>query len=138
MQIYERGIRRRLAPMLEDPKRIRMAYSLLFSLPGAPVIRYGEEIGMGDDLTLQERLAVRTPMQWNAGPNGGFTKSSVPFRPVISLGKYSYQNVNVEEQLRDTSSLLNFIKKLIEIRRLHPEIGLGHWEIMLVGMLTSR
>ena len=74
MQLYDRGIRRRLAPMLGgDQRRLELAYSLLFSLPGTPVIRYGDEIGMGDDLSLPEREAVRTPMQWSADPNGGFS-----------------------------------------------------------------
>ncbi|TYP95744.1 maltose alpha-D-glucosyltransferase/alpha-amylase [Sphingobacterium allocomposti] len=130
MQLYDRGIRRRLAPMLQDPRLIRMAYSLLFSLPGAPVIRYGEEIGMGDDLTLPERVAVRTPMQWDQTSNGGFTHSAEPFRNMVSLGPFSYQNVNVASQWRDSTSLLRFIKGLIEVRRTHPEVGRGRWELI--------
>ena len=74
MRLYNRGIRRRLPPMLDDDKaRLRMAYGLMFSLPGTPVLRYGEEIRMGEDLSLKERDAIRTPMQWSAGKNGGFS-----------------------------------------------------------------
>ena len=76
MQLYRRGIRRRLAPMLQgDRRRLELAYSLMMTLPGTPVIRYGDEIGMGDDLSLPERNCARTPMQWSTEPNGGFTKS---------------------------------------------------------------
>jgi maltose alpha-D-glucosyltransferase/alpha-amylase len=128
MQLYDRGIRRRLAPMLSKPALIEMSYSLLFSLPGAPVIRYGEEIGMGDDLTLNERLSVRTPMQWNKGLNAGFSTAAKPFRPIINLGKYSYTKTNVDSQQRNAKSLLNVIKDLAELRKAHPEIGLGTWE----------
>ena len=133
MQLYERGIRRRLAPMLGDPKRIRMSYSLLFSLPGAQLIRYGEEIGMGDDLTLRERLSVRTPMQWDTTANAGFSKATKTFRPVIGYGDYAYQKVNVSTEMADPESLLNFIRQLIALRKQHPEIGLGNWEIMDSG-----
>ena len=85
MQVYGRGLRRRLPPMLDgDPRRVRMVYSLLFSLPGTPVLFYGEEIGMGEDLDAEGRLAVRTPMQWTSGRNGGFSaaprRASCPAR----------------------------------------------------------
>jgi len=91
MQLYDRGIRRRLAPMLEgDRKRLELAYSLLFTLPGTPVIRYGDELGMGDDLSLPERNCARTPMQWSDEEHGGFTKSEKPILPVISGGPYGY------------------------------------------------
>src|ERR1700722_16622247 len=84
MQLYQRGIRRRLAPMLDgDRRRLELAYSLMFTLPGTPVVRYGDEIGMGDDLDLPERVAARTPMQWSAEPHGGFTKSDKPIVPAI-------------------------------------------------------
>ena len=87
MQLYDRGIRRRLATMLNgDRRRLKLAYSLLFTLPGTPVIRYGDEIGMGDDLSLPERNCARTPMQWSNEPNAGFTKSDDPLLPVISGG----------------------------------------------------
>jgi maltose alpha-D-glucosyltransferase/alpha-amylase len=130
MQLYNRGIRRRLAPMLENPALIQMSYSLLFSLPGAPVIRYGEEIGMGDDLTLQERLSVRTPMQWDQSANAGFTTNDTPFRPVISYGEYSYEHVNVAAERQKKNSLLSFMTEIITLRKQHPEIGLGRWKIL--------
>src|SRR4029079_2797893 len=96
MQLYERGIRRRLAPMLNgDRRRIELAYSLMFTLPGTPVIRYGDEMGMGDDLSLPERQCARTPMQWSDEPNAGFTKKSRPLIPVISGGAFGYEHVNV-------------------------------------------
>ena len=101
MQLYDRGIRRRLAPMLGDRRRIELAYSLLFSLPGTPVLRYGDEIGMGDNLRLRERMAIRTPMQWSAGHQAGFSSAKRTVLPVIQRGLYSADNVNVEQQWRD-------------------------------------
>ncbi len=102
MQLYGRGIRRRLAPMLgNDRRRIEMAYALQFSLPGTPVIRYGDEIGMGEDLTLPERNAIRTPMQWSDGPNAGFSTTRRKRdlrRPVITGGDFGFETVNVEDQ----------------------------------------
>jgi len=134
MQLFDRGIRRRLAPMLHnDPKRIEMAYSLLLALPGTPVIRYGEEIGMGDDLQLRERLSIRTPMQWNTAPNAGFTTAAQPFRPVISGGDYGYEKVNVTLQQRTPGSLLNWLEKMIRVRKQCPEIGLGKWQLLNTG-----
>src|SRR5689334_17131743 len=95
MQLYDRGIRRRLAPMLKgDRRRIEMAYSLMFTLPGTPVVRYGDELGMGDDLSLPERNCARTPMQWSNEPHGGFTKSDRPVTPVITGGPYGYEHMN--------------------------------------------
>jgi maltose alpha-D-glucosyltransferase/alpha-amylase len=133
MQLYDRGIRRRLAPMLNNRKRLELAYSLLFSLPGTPVIRYGEELGMGDDLRLKERLSVRTPMQWNRGKNAGFSDSDTLFRPVISSGDYSFEKINAEDQFRDQSSLLNWIEKMIHLRKTCPEIGLAEAEVLETG-----
>lgn len=130
MQLYQRGIRRRLAPMLQDEKKIRLSYSFLFSLPGTPVLRYGEEIGMGDDLSLKERLAVRTPMQWSNEKNAGFTTADKPFRDVISNGAYRYQKVNVEDELRDSASLLNFVKKMIRLRKQYPEINAAKYDVI--------
>lgn len=127
MQLYDRGIRRRLAPMLQDRARLDMAYSLLFSLPGTPVIRYGEELGMGDDLGLRERLSVRTPMQWDSSANAGFSKGTKTFRPIIIGGKFDYRKVNVQSALRDKNSLLNLVIKLASLRKAHPEIGRGNW-----------
>ncbi|RAJ92481.1 maltose alpha-D-glucosyltransferase/alpha-amylase [Larkinella arboricola] len=133
MQLYNRGIRRRLAPMLGNRQLIDLAYSLLFSLPGTPVIRYGEEIGMGDDLSLPERMAIRTPMQWSGASNAGFSTSAKTVRPVISQGAYGYQKVNVAQQLADSSSLLNKITNLSRLRKDCPEIGWGQWELIDSG-----
>jgi trehalose synthase len=125
MQVYGRGLRRRLPPMLGgDPRRIRMVYSLLFSLPGTPVLFYGEEIGMGENPELEGRMAVRTPMQWTAGKNGGFSDarpSSLIAAPVE--GPYGPEFVNVAEQRHDPDSLLNFISLLAARYRQCPELG---------------
>ncbi|CAG5067732.1 Trehalose synthase/amylase TreS [Dyadobacter sp. CECT 9623] len=133
MQLYHRGIRRRLSPMLGNRLQTELAYSLMFSLPGTPVIRYGDEIGMGEDLTLPEREAVRTPMQWTGDENGGFSKSKEIINPVISEGYYAYEHTNVENQRRDPGSLLNWMTTLIRLRKECPEIGYGEWEIMDTG-----
>jgi maltose alpha-D-glucosyltransferase/alpha-amylase len=132
MQLYERGIRRRLAPMLDgDRRRLELAYSLMFSLPGTPVLRYGDEIGMGDNLDLPERNCARTPMQWSTEPQGGFTKSTAPLaNPVISGGPFGYEHVNVAEQRRDPNSMLNWTERLIRMRKEVPEIGWGDFTIL--------
>ena len=131
MQLYNRGIRRRLAPMLNgDRRRIELAYSLMFTLPGTPVIRYGDEIGMGDDLNLSERNCARTPMQWSTEPHAGFTKSGRPILPVISDGPYGYEHVNVAEQRRDPNSLLNWTERIIRMRKEVPEIGWGDFQVL--------
>jgi maltose alpha-D-glucosyltransferase / alpha-amylase len=133
-QLYSRGIRRRLAPMLGgDRRRIELAYSLMFTLPGTPVLRYGDEIGMGDDLALQERTSCRTPMQWSQEPHGGFTKNRKPVVPVISEGPYSYEHVNAADQRRDPNSLLNWTERIIRMRKEVPEIGWGEFRILNVG-----
>ncbi len=96
MQLYDRGIRRRLAPMLSnDRRRLELAFSLLFSLPGTPMMQYGDEIGMGDDLALDERECARTPMQWTNEPHGGFSRAERTVRPVIDDATYGYGQVNV-------------------------------------------
>ncbi len=126
MQLYDRGIRRRLAPMLDgDPRRIRMAYSLMFTLPGTPVLRYGDEIGMGDDLALKERDCARTPMQWSPEAQGGFTRSATPTMPPIDHGPYGHAHVNVADQRHDAGSLLNWMQSIIRLRKEAPEIGWG-------------
>ncbi len=131
MQLYDRGIRRRLAPMLEgDRRRLELAYSLMFTLPGTPVIRYGDEIGMGDDLKLPERNGARTPMQWSTEPQAGFTKSDKPVLPVISGGPYGYEHVNAAEQRRDPNSLLNWTERIIRMRKEVPEIGWGDFSVL--------
>jgi maltose alpha-D-glucosyltransferase/alpha-amylase len=130
MQLYDRGIRRRLAPMLGDRRRVELAYSLLMSLPGTPVLRYGDEIGMGDNLRLRERMAIRTPMQWSAGRQAGFSSADRTVLPVNMQGLYSADNVNVEQQWRDPSSLLRWVARLIRARKACPEIGWGTWDIV--------
>jgi maltose alpha-D-glucosyltransferase / alpha-amylase len=133
MQLYERGIRRRLTPMFNgDRRRIELAYSLMFTLPGTPVIRYGDEIGMGDDLKLPERNCARTPMQWSTEPQAGFTKSAKPILPVISDGAYGYQHVNAAEQRRDSNSLLNWTERIIRMRKEVPEVGWGDFEVLSI------
>jgi len=130
MQLYDRGIRRRLAPMLGNRRHLELAYSLMFSLPGTPVMRYGDEIGMGDDLTLPERDAVRTPMQWADEPQAGFSTAEQTIHPLVDQGVYSYARVNVEAQRRDHESLLNWTGRMIRLRQECPEIGWGNWEIL--------
>ena len=131
MQLYERGIRRRLAPMLDgDRRRLELAYSLLFTLPGTPVIRYGDELGMGDDLKLPERNCARTPMQWSNEPHGGFTKSDKPHVPVISGGPYGYEHINAAIQRRHPDSLLNWTERIIRMRKEVPEVGWGDFTII--------
>jgi maltose alpha-D-glucosyltransferase/alpha-amylase len=97
------------------------------------VIRYGDEIGMGDDLSLQGRDAVRTPMQWSANRNAGFSTAEKLVHPVISKGPYSYQMMNVETQRRSPDSLLNWMTALIRLRKECTEIGWGHWTILETG-----
>jgi maltose alpha-D-glucosyltransferase/alpha-amylase len=134
MQLYQRGIRRRLTPMLQgDRRRLELAYSLMMTLPGTPVIRYGDEIGMGDDLRLPERNCARTAMQWSTEPHGGFTKSAKPVSPVISDGPYSFQHVNVAAQRRDPNSLLNWMERIIRMRKEVPEIGWGDFSFVRTG-----
>src|ERR1043165_1545841 len=134
MQLYDRGIRRRLAPMLGgDRRRIELAYSLMFTLPGTPVLRYGDELGMGDDITLPERVCCRTPMQWSTEPNGGFTKSGKAVVPVISEGPYGYQHVNAADQRRDPNSLLNWMERIIRMRKEVPEVGWGAFKVLATG-----
>ena len=131
MQLYGRGIRRRLAPMFNGDRRlIELAYSLLFTLPGTPVLRYGDEIGMGDDLGLPERNCARTPMQWSAEPHGGFTTADKPIVPVIGEGPYGYQHVNAAEQRRDPRSLLNWTERIVRMRKEIPEVGWGDYEVL--------
>lgn len=133
MQLYDRGIRRRLAPMIGNRPQTELAYSLLFSLPGTPVIRYGDEIGMGDDLGLKERDAVRTPMQWSAEKNAGFSPATRLVHPAITKGPYAFDSMNVETQRRSPDSLLNWMTSLIRLRQECTEIGWGDWSIVDTG-----
>ncbi|WP_243229700.1 alpha-amylase family protein [Microbacterium sp. CIAB417] len=133
-RVYGRGIVRRLAPMLHgDPRRIRQAYSLLFSLPGAPVLLYGEEIGMGEIPATPDRAAIRTPMQWHGGPSGGFSTARPSRVPPIPGDGYAPAHVNVHDQLRDPDSLLSFIRLLIARYRSAPEIAWGELSLPETG-----
>jgi maltose alpha-D-glucosyltransferase/alpha-amylase len=131
MQLYDRGIRRRLAPMLDgDRRRLELAYSLLFTLPGTPVLRYGDELGMGDDLALPERQCARTPMQWSNEPHGGFTKATKPILPVISGGPYGFEHINAAIQRRHPDALLNWTERIIRMRKEVPEVGWGTFTVI--------
>ena len=131
MQLYDRGIRRRLAPMLKgDLRRIKLANSLMLTLPGSAVLRYGDEIGMGDDLRLPERDCARTPMQWSGGAQAGFTACAEPARPPIADGAYGYHTVNVAHQRPDPDSLLNWTERAIRLRKELPEIGWGQVSVL--------
>jgi maltose alpha-D-glucosyltransferase/alpha-amylase len=131
MQLYQRGIRRRLAPMLDgDRRRIELAYSLMFTLPGTPVLRYGDELGMGDNLALPERQCARTPMQWSNEPQGGFTTNAKPIVPVISSGAFGYEHLNAAQQRRDPNSMLNWTERVVRMRKEVPEIGWGDFRII--------
>ena len=131
MQLYDRGIRRRLTPMLgNDRRRLELAFSLLFSLPGTPMMQYGDEIGMGDDLRLPERECARTPMQWTSDRHGGFSCARRVVRPVISDAVHGYRKVNVAEQRRDPNSLLNWTERMIRARKECPEISWGNFVVL--------
>jgi maltose alpha-D-glucosyltransferase/alpha-amylase len=134
MQLYERGIRRRLAPMMQgDRRRLELAYSLLLTLPGTPVIRYGDEIGMGENLRLPERQCARTPMQWSDEPHAGFTASDKPAMPVVSGGAFGFEHVNVAAQRRDSNSFLNWTERVVRMRKEVPEIGWGDFTVLRTG-----
>jgi maltose alpha-D-glucosyltransferase/alpha-amylase len=131
MQLYDRGIRRRLAPMLGgDRRRLELAYSLMCTLPGTPVIRYGDELAMGDNLDLPERTCARTPMQWSTEPHAGFTESDKPCVPVINQGPYGYEHVNAAKQRRDPNSMLNWTERIIRMRKEVPEVGWGDFKVI--------
>jgi maltose alpha-D-glucosyltransferase/alpha-amylase len=129
------GIRRRLAPLLSSPggapgsdrPRIELANSLLFTLPGSPVIYYGDEIGMGDNIWLEDRDGVRTPMQWDAGPNAGFSTAdaSALYDPLIDDPVHGYRRVNVAAQRADPGSLLNRMREMMRVRKAHAALGRG-------------
>ena len=135
MQIFGRGVRRRIAPMLGgDQRRLELAYSLLFTLPGTPVIRYGQEIGMGEDLTLKGRDAVRTVMQWSGERSAGFSTAAPEdlVRPVVTQGPFGHENCNVTDQRRDPDSMLAFFGRLISLRKECREFGEGRCEVVEV------
>jgi maltose alpha-D-glucosyltransferase/alpha-amylase len=125
------GIRRRLAPLVDNGRRrIELLNSLLFTLPGSPIIYYGDELGMGDNIYLGDRNGVRTPMQWSGDRNAGFSRADAArlYSPVIMDPVYGYQAINVEAQQRDSSSLLNWMKRLIRLRKNYPVFGRGSIE----------
>ena len=118
------GIRRRLSPLLDnDRRKIELANSLLFTLPGSPIIYYGDEIGMGDNIDLPDRNGVRTPMQWDTSPNGGFSTGK-PFTELVH-GNLGYQRVNVAGQMADRDSLFHSISRMVNIRKKYPAFGRG-------------
>jgi trehalose synthase len=126
VQMYGRGIRKRLPTMLGgDERRIRLAYSLAFSLPGTPVLFYGEEIGMAENLAIEGRYSVRGPMQWSAERQAGFTTAEEAARPIVEDGPFGYRELNVTRQRRHPDSLLNWMERLIRRRRECPELGWG-------------
>ncbi len=142
MQLFDRGVRRRLAPMLHnDRRRLELAFSLLFSLPGTPMMQYGDEIGMGDNLRLPGRACARTPMQWTEEAVGGFSLARSRVEPAISDHVYGFKKVNVADQRRDPSSLLNWTERIIRSRKECPEISWGDFTVLRTnapGVLALR
>ncbi len=130
------GIRRRLAPLLDnDRRRIELMNSLLLSMPGTPIIYYGDEIGMGDNIYLGDRDGVRTPMQWSEDRNGGFSRAdpaSVVLPPIMDP-LYGFEAVNVEAQARDPHSLLNWMRRMLSLRRNHQAFGRGTLKFLYPG-----
>jgi trehalose synthase len=133
MRIYGRGIRRRVPPMLAgDRRRLRLVYSLLLALPGTPVLLYGEEIGMGEDLAVEGRGSVRVAMQWTDDDGAGFTPAR-PRVPLVAGGDFGCRRVNVGDQRHDPESLLNWTERLIRRRKETPELGWGSFEVVATG-----
>ena len=138
------GIRRRLAPLLDnDRRKLELLNSILFTLPGSPIVYYGDEIGMGDDIWLDDRNGVRTPMQWTAGANAGFSEAPAErlYAPVIDDQVYGYRRVNVAAQHQDPSSWLNWMRRLVATRQAHPCFGRGAFELVetsVPGVLAYR
>ncbi|MFD8558851.1 alpha-amylase family protein [Streptosporangium canum] len=131
MQVYDRGLRRRLPPMLGgDQRRLKLAYSVLFSLPGTPVLFYGEEIGLGENLEGEGRMAVRIPMQWSR--SGGFSPDPKTLVPTPA-DEYGPRHVNVDDQRRDPDSMLRWITMLVERYRESPELAWGRYEVLDAG-----
>ncbi len=130
------GIRRRLAPLMEnDPDRIKLMNSLLLSMPGSPIIYYGDEIGMGDNIFIGDRNGVRTPMQWSPDRNAGFSRADPQrlYLPPIMDAVYGYAAVNVEAQLRDPSSLLHWMRRMLAVRRQSRAFGRGRLAFLKAG-----
>jgi maltose alpha-D-glucosyltransferase/alpha-amylase len=127
------GIGRRLAPLVDNDRRVgELLHSLLFSLPGSPILYYGDEIGMGDNIYLGDRDGVRTPMQWSPDRNAGFSRADFAqlYLPPLMDPVYGYQSVNVEAQMRNPSSLLHWMRRMLEVRAQHPVFGTGTMEVV--------
>ena len=130
------GIRRRLAPLLgNNPALIKVANSILLTLIGSPFLYYGDEIGMGDNIWLDDRVGVRTPMQWDSSPNAGFSSAASEqlYAPVIEGGEHDYRKVNVHQQATDPDSLLNWTKNALRVRSQHPAFGRGSLTVLHVS-----
>jgi maltose alpha-D-glucosyltransferase/alpha-amylase len=126
------GIRRRLAPLLDnDPRWIRLLNAMLFTLPGSPIIYYGDEIGMGDDIWRHDRNGVRTPMQWDSSRNAGFSEAEKLYEPVIDDNIYGYQGVNVSDQQADPNSLWHAIRHMLTVRKRYRAFGHGTFAFAL-------
>jgi maltose alpha-D-glucosyltransferase/alpha-amylase len=129
------GIRRRLAPLLDDDRRkVELAHSILFTLPGSPILYYGDEIGMRDNIWLDDRDGVRTPMQWGEGPNAGFSNAGPEalYAPVIADERFGYQRVNVAAQRADAASLWHTLRRMIAVRQGHRAFGRGACEFLRI------
>ncbi|MEX2587595.1 MAG: maltose alpha-D-glucosyltransferase [Actinomycetota bacterium] len=127
------GIRRRLAPLLDNNLvAVQLFHALLFSFPGTPILYYGDEIAMGDNIFLGDRDGVRTPMQWTPDRNAGFSSADFArlYLPPLMDPVYGYQAVNVESQMRDPSSFVHWVRKMLQVRKLHPVFGVGEMEIL--------
>ena len=127
------GIRRRLAPLFDgDRRKIELANALLFALPGSPFLYYGDEIGMGDNIWLDDRAGMRTPLQWDDGPNAGFSTAAptLLYLPLIDDERFGYQRVNVRAQRADAGSLWHTLRKLLSVRKEHLAFGLGSFEFL--------
>src|SRR5216110_3291426 len=130
------GIRRRLAPLMQnDPERIKLMNSLLLSMPGSPVVYYGDELGMGDNIYLGDRNGVRTPMQWSPDRNAGFSRCDPQrlYLPPIMDPVYGFESVNVESQSRDPASLLNWTKRMLATRKTSLAFGRGNLTFLRPG-----
>ena len=129
------GIARRLLPLVDNDRRVaELLHAMLFSMPGSPILYYGDEIGMGDNIYLGDRDGVRTPMQWTPDRNAGFSKADFArlYLPVLMDPVYGYQAVNVEAEVRDPSSMVHWMRRMIEIRKQHPLFGTGSFEVVNV------
>jgi maltose alpha-D-glucosyltransferase/alpha-amylase len=124
--------------MQGDRRRLELAYSLMMTLPGTPVFRYGDEIAMGDNLDLPERDCARTPMQWSDELQAGFTKSDKPVIPVVAEGPYGFEHVSVAAQMREPNSLMDWTERMIRMRKEVPEIGWGDFSHFYCRSIDKR